>query len=178
MKRKRDTYPYLRDPRALYEIRKHKWIESQKLNEEVSFVSAALDWIKKHGEEWKAIHGEEYKDTSFFIERRKYRRFKLNSEAELIIGGKTFSARAVDVSLYGFLCRTNNFIPKHTEGKINIFTSEGRKKIVCTGTAERVLSLDTTGYRLFIKFDDLGQKEVEKNLIREYVAPVPHYLSP
>ena len=100
MKRKRDTYPYLRDPRALYEIRKHKWIESQKLNEEVSFVSAALDWIKKHGEEWKAIHGEEYKDTSFFIERRKYRRFKLNSEAELIIGGKTFSARAVDVSLY------------------------------------------------------------------------------
>jgi len=45
-------YSFLNDESALTEIRKHKWIESQKAGREIGFVTAALDWIKKYGHEW------------------------------------------------------------------------------------------------------------------------------
>ena len=59
VRERRDTYPYLRDQRTLAEIRKHKLIESQKAGEEISFTTAALDWIKKYGQKWKELHAEE-----------------------------------------------------------------------------------------------------------------------
>lgn len=43
------------------EIRKHKWIESEKKGRDIGFATAAIDWIKKHGEEWRKHHS---KDTS------------------------------------------------------------------------------------------------------------------
>ncbi len=45
-------YSYLKDEFALDEIRKHKWIESEKAGCEIGFATAAVDWIKKHGEQW------------------------------------------------------------------------------------------------------------------------------
>ena len=46
-------YSFLKDELALLEIRKHKWIESEKLGREVGFATAALDWINKYGAAWK-----------------------------------------------------------------------------------------------------------------------------
>ena len=43
------NYPFLKDELALMEIRKHKWIESEKKGCEIDFATAALDWIKKYG---------------------------------------------------------------------------------------------------------------------------------
>ena len=78
-------YSFLKDPRALAEIRKHKWLESQKANREIGFATASVDWIKNYGQAWKRIHVREEKDHSVFIERRKYRRFKM----KLVRGGTT-----------------------------------------------------------------------------------------
>ena len=52
MKTKND-YSLLRDELALTEIRKHKWIESEKLGREIGFATAAVDWIEKYGEAFK-----------------------------------------------------------------------------------------------------------------------------
>ena len=46
-------YAYLKDELALLEIRKHKWIESEKLGREIGFATAARDWISKYGTAWK-----------------------------------------------------------------------------------------------------------------------------
>jgi len=50
-------YSFLKDELALEEIRRHKWIESEKRNEEVGFATAALDWIEKYGEQWLRLRG-------------------------------------------------------------------------------------------------------------------------
>lgn len=41
------------------EIRKHKWIESEKIGRDIGFATAAIDWIKNHGEEWRKHHSNE-----------------------------------------------------------------------------------------------------------------------
>ena len=45
-------YPFLKDELAINEIRKHKWIESEKAGCEIGFATAAHDWISKYGETW------------------------------------------------------------------------------------------------------------------------------
>ena len=34
------------------EILKHKWIESEKANNDIGFEKALIDWIKKHRMDW------------------------------------------------------------------------------------------------------------------------------
>ena len=41
-----EHYSFLNDQYARYEIRKHKWLISEKANREVGFATAALDWRK------------------------------------------------------------------------------------------------------------------------------------
>ena len=43
---------FLKDERALEEIEKHKWFESEKSGCDVGFENAAADWIQRFGEEW------------------------------------------------------------------------------------------------------------------------------
>ena len=50
MKIKKIDYPFLQDELAVTEIKKHKWLESEKLGQEIGFATAAADWINKHGE--------------------------------------------------------------------------------------------------------------------------------
>ncbi len=45
-------YSFLKNELALEEIRKHKWIESEKAGCEIGFATAAVDWIKNYGEGW------------------------------------------------------------------------------------------------------------------------------
>ena len=35
------------------EILKHKWIESEKLGNDIGFEKALLDWIQKHRSNWR-----------------------------------------------------------------------------------------------------------------------------
>ena len=34
------------------EIKKHKWIESEKAGKDIGFENALVDWIDKHRSEW------------------------------------------------------------------------------------------------------------------------------
>jgi len=36
------------------EILKHKWLESERLGQDIGFERALLDWIRKHREGWRA----------------------------------------------------------------------------------------------------------------------------
>jgi hypothetical protein len=36
------------------EILKHKWLESEKVGQDIGFERALLDWIRKHRDEWRA----------------------------------------------------------------------------------------------------------------------------
>jgi len=36
------------------EILRHKWIESERLGQDIGFERALLDWIRKHRESWRA----------------------------------------------------------------------------------------------------------------------------
>lgn len=51
-----NKYSFLKDETALLEIKRHKWLESQKKGKEIGFATAALDWIKNHGNDWKDYH--------------------------------------------------------------------------------------------------------------------------
>ena len=124
----KDRYPYLRDPRALAEIRRHKWIESQKKGKEIGFATAAADWVKKYGRQWKKIHAEEYKDNSIFIERRKYRRFNLNAFVKLIKNNAILLTEAVNVSFFGLLCRTKERLHPGSEVNIHVVLKQNDKK--------------------------------------------------
>ena len=48
-----NDYSFLKDELALNEIRKHKWIESEKCGREIGFATAAFDWIKRYGYAFK-----------------------------------------------------------------------------------------------------------------------------
>ena len=48
-----NNYSILLDKYALCEIRKHKWIQSEKCGQEIGFATAALDWIDKYGVTWR-----------------------------------------------------------------------------------------------------------------------------
>jgi len=46
------TYSFLKDELVLQEIRRHKWIESEKQGYDIGFASAAYDWICRFGNDW------------------------------------------------------------------------------------------------------------------------------
>ncbi len=52
----KSKFSFLKNESSLSEIRRHKWIESEKLGYELGFATAAVDWIKKYGEGWKAFY--------------------------------------------------------------------------------------------------------------------------
>ena len=158
----RDKYPYLRDPRALAEIRKHKWIESQKVGTEIGFATAAVDWVKKYGEQWKRIHVKEYKDNKIFIEQRKYRRFELSRVTEFIKDNVRFLAESINLSLFGLFFRTTKHLSLGSEIKVDLsFEQSSQKKLLCRGMVERVFQIKSDTYEVFVRFDDYSQREIE-----------------
>ena len=155
-------YSFFKDPRALAEIRKHKWIESQKAGTEIGFASAAVDWVQKYGKQWKEIHIKEGKDTSAFIERRRFRRFKINGCVELIKADMLCLAEFVDMSLFGLLCRTNDFLRKGSEIQVKLLLASGKSKtLVCSGMIERVVQAPAQKYELYIEFDENSRRQIE-----------------
>ena len=54
-----DTFQFLSNEKVREEIRRHKWIESEKQGRDIGFITAAIDWIKNHGEEWKKHHSKQ-----------------------------------------------------------------------------------------------------------------------
>ena len=49
-------FSFFDNEEAMQEIRRHKWIESEKKGQEIGFATAAIDWINKYGDTWKKHH--------------------------------------------------------------------------------------------------------------------------
>lgn len=151
------SYPFLRDPRALLEIRKHQWLESEKIGQEIGFGSAAVDWINKYGELWRKAHVDSQRNNDIFLENRKFRRFRLYGRATVIYDKDNFPAQTVNVSYFGLLCRIERYLEP---GSIVIiqwsFLEDGRSGLVFGAMVERASSSpDRSGnYEMLLKFDE------------------------
>ncbi len=161
-------FSFLSDARALAEIRKHKWIESQKAGREIGFSSAAVDWIKRFGESWKAVHLKKESNYDSIFERRKFRRYRLYSDIILNKNDSSFMARAKELSLVGLLCDSKEYIPVSYEVTIDFKFQLGGKSathIKCKGAVNRVASVKSGEYEIFLRFDETYQQYIEENLL-------------
>ncbi|MDD5070803.1 MAG: hypothetical protein PHV17_08755, partial [Candidatus Omnitrophica bacterium] len=136
------NYSFLKDLRALAEIRKYKWIESQKQGREIGIATAAFDWIKNYGQDWLKIHGEEMPSPNLFVEKRKYRRFKLKATAKLIKDGCAFLGELLDLIFFGFLCRTKKFWLPGNKVFIDLALPRNQEsRISCSAIIERLVPI-------------------------------------
>lgn len=155
------TYSFLNDPRALAEIRKHKWIESQKGGREIGFATAAVDWIKNYGEQWRRIHAQEEKDASVFIERRKYRRFRMEAHVKLTRENRRFLARAININIFGLLCRSSEYLAPGNEMKLELQLAPHLQDLIsCGAVIQRAVAKNPHEYEMFLEFDSYGQKQL------------------
>ena len=157
----KDKYSYLNDPRALAEIRKHKWLESQKAGYEVGFATAAVDWIKKYGLEWRTLYAQETENGAEFLEKRRYRRFNLSGVVELIKKHGALFVEGVNFNLFGLLCRTTEFMPMGTmvEGYMNP-ERNNQRVLKFQGVIDRVAPIKFKRFEIFFKFDELSQRQI------------------
>ncbi|MFC1594627.1 PilZ domain-containing protein [Candidatus Omnitrophota bacterium] len=162
-------FSFLSDERAVAEIRKHQWIESQKAKREIGFATAAVEWVKSFGKAWKRIHINEKKDYNFLLERRRFRRFRIDSNVELKKGEARVRAQAKELSFTGVLCQTSEYLPVNREVTINFnlqhYNHDRLSNITCTGMVNRVEVARPKGYEVFLRFDEAGQRYMEDSLL-------------
>ena len=156
-----NTYSFLKDPRALAEVRKHKWLESQKAFREISFCEAALDWIGKFGEEWKRHHVKVYRDYRIFLERRRFRRFKIDCQVDLLRNDTLIPARAKDISFFGITCDSKDRLKPGSQIEVKFFLQRNKERVLtCESTVERIKPGQTDKYEVFLKFDNHSQEAI------------------
>ncbi|MBP7216129.1 MAG: PilZ domain-containing protein, partial [Candidatus Omnitrophica bacterium] len=147
----------------LEEIRKHKWIESQKAGCEIGFATAAWDWITRYGEDWKKIHVKEDTETAVFMERRRFRRFKFKGCIQLLKDNAICIADAINVSFFGLSFRSPDYLTPGSSMDVRLlFDCNGHQKLSCQGTVNRVIPLDTRLFELFLRFDERSQEEITR----------------
>ena len=122
----KDTYSFLLDELALNEIRKHKWLESEKNGREVGFATAALDWIKKHGSAWKRAHLRRTGTASILKEKRRHRRFQQRFPLKIEVNNALIEAQTDTVSLMGLSCTVPTYIADNTATTVTIRFQDSR----------------------------------------------------
>lgn len=162
-------FSFLQDERALYEIRKHKWIESQKAKREIGFATAALDWIKRYGEAWKKAHLKKDRDYNLLLERRKFRRYKKDFDLRLNKDNTCIAAKVKELSFAGLLCYSKEFIPV-SQVVLMRFNLQGQRQddfscIQCKGIVNRVEHVSSQGFEIFLRLDETGQRYIEDKLL-------------
>lgn len=155
-------YPYLKDPRAIAEIRKHQWIESEKAGTEIGFGTAAIDWVNKFGQQWEIACAKI--DKNVLIENRKYRRFSLESFAVLIQETKRIIVRTINISVQGTLCVVKEQLREGSEVVLQWSSvPDGKSGIEFKGKIFRIWNrhINNGEYELLVKFNEKSQKDIE-----------------
>jgi len=98
------NYSFLNDTLAIHEIRKHKWLESEKQGQEIGFATAALDWIRKYGQQWYLYRSEHKRDSDPFSEKRQFRRFQMRIPLRIKINNKQIECQTDNINLLGLAC--------------------------------------------------------------------------
>lgn len=120
-------YSFLKDELAIIEIRKHQWIEGEKQGREIGFATAAVDWIKTHGEAWLEARLSLLENQNNLKEKRRYRRFNYTLPIQLTINDKAIIAEAKTISLVGISCAVSECIPDQASIDVTLaFPGKGR----------------------------------------------------
>ena len=164
------NYSFLKDQLALEEIRKHKWIESEKQKKEIGFATAAVDWIKKYGDDWRQFRLKS--QTDILAERRNHRRFICQIPVQLKIDEKFIASYADDVNLIGFSCVLPQYISKNSEPE-SIIDFKGQEKAApkfqfrFKSRALRISKLNNDSSNLFYKVFFIFDEKI-KEFLRTY----------
>jgi len=153
----KQNYSFLKDELALAEIRKHKWLESEKLGTEVGFATAALDWIKKYGEAWLQYRLQNTADDNPFVEKRRQQRFVYAAPITVKSSRNQFSVQTNDISLAGVSCTIPDSLPENltTEVALALPKKNGKSSHLQFKTRiRRVIHTPEKGYRVFLPFTD------------------------
>ncbi|MCK5580722.1 MAG: PilZ domain-containing protein [Candidatus Omnitrophica bacterium] len=152
-------YSYLKDKNALNEIRKHKWLESEKNGYEVGFATAAFDWIRLYGQPWLA-----FQDKKNYSEKRAHRRFYHKFPLRLKTASSEITAYTNDISLAGFSCTIPRAIDSSLPAEVTLKLKKPRKlfspRLKCqfdskvARISESQKQETTTEYNIFIPFDE------------------------
>jgi hypothetical protein len=156
-------YSFLKDEIAIIEIRKHKWLESERVGQEIGFATAAVDWIKQYGEAFKQFRLANETETDPLKEKRQYRRFPSELPLQLSINNRTLRCRAKDINLVGLSCTVPAFIPNDTIAQVSLqfnqkrhpeagpsFTFQSRIARVADEAGHRL----KRSYRVFLPFSE------------------------
>ena len=153
----RNTYSFLKDELALLEIRKHKWIESEKHGCEIGFATAAVDWIKKYGATWRSYRfpaGEK----QAFSEKRQHRRFPVQFPVQLSCDRARFLCETTDVSIVGLSCSLPKPLPADATADVTILIKDKNKPKSRFQFKSRITRVDQSlgrkGYHVFLPFTE------------------------
>lgn len=105
----KESYSFLNDESARQEIRKHKWIESEKRGVEIGFATAALDWITKYGQLWRESRQQNTEAYSW-KEKRQYRRFNRRLPLQLSFGKSRIKCYTDNINYQGVACTVEDDI--------------------------------------------------------------------
>lgn len=156
------NYSFLKDEIAINEIRKHKWIESQKNNKEIGFASAAVDWIQKHGNAWLISKLNNELASNFFTEKRTSRRVESNFPLRIQTKKhQPISTITKDINLTGFSCLTPDYIMPDSKATVSIYfksKTNHKKTFQFESIIKRVSLYKTktneTAFELFLHFNE------------------------
>ena len=165
------NYPFLKDELAMIEIRKHKWIESQKRGEEIGFATAAIDWITNYGESWKQYRLNN-NSSNIFSEKRRHRRFNYQLPVQLKTEKFTVTSLTTDLNLVGVSCTVPRFIPEHTSVDVTIdFSKQSAKPQATFRFTSRVTNISALNsgaektYKVFIPFSETVRDYLRANTV-------------
>lgn len=161
-------YSFLQDELALIEIRKHKWIESQKQQREVGFATAAVDWIKRYGDEFKTFRFAVRDPGQWFEEKRLYRRFSYTAPVSLQLPGVKVEGRATDFNLVGVSCTVPKELNEDQTADITIdFRDFLKRPVPVLRFRSRVARADksgASGCKVFIPFSEKARNYLRLHL--------------
>ncbi len=116
----KNNYSFLRDTLAIQEIRKHKWIESEKQGEEMGFATAAVDWVKKYGHQWNQFRATRQESQDPFSEKRQYRRFQRRFPLQIKLQNQDIECQTDNINLLGLACTIPHPIDSDTEALVTL----------------------------------------------------------
>ena len=105
-------------------------------------------------------HVKDDKEGAVFIERRRYRRFKMETLVELVKESRSFWARVVNANIFGLLCKSPEFILPNKKMQLNLrLASHPKETISCGAVIQRAIAVKPNEYEIFLELDGHGQRQ-------------------
>ncbi|MDP2652987.1 MAG: hypothetical protein Q8Q08_03040 [Candidatus Omnitrophota bacterium] len=173
----RENYSFLKDELALLEIRKHKWLESEKAGREIGFATAAVDWVKKYGAQWKSHRAGQDNPQHLFQEKRQHRRFYSRIPIRLQINNNKIQAQTDSINLVGLSCTIPQYVPPENAATVTLSMPRAGSEIPrfvlkfqsrIKQVRQKTQNTTEAAYQLFIPF---GED------VRDYLRTHPGFLA-